>query len=140
MERPTGVTVLAVLNFIGAACGICAGLLFLLLGASVATFAPPGGFREILAGLGAVVGAVSLVMAGIAVLIGVGLLRLRNWARMVTMALAAVSLLFAAGGLLLSMLAFEPLSLTLQGAFAALYAWIAWYLFQPHVKRAFGVA
>ena len=70
----------------------------------------------------------------------VGLWRLRSWARVLTLALMVLRLLFLLPGLVFSLMRFEPLSLGAQLVFALLYAWIVWYLFQPEVKRAFGVA
>jgi hypothetical protein len=67
--------------------------------------------------------------------VGSGMMKLKNWARVVTLVLAALSVLSGIGifvgthGLIFMSL--------LRVAIAA---WIIWYLLQPEVKTAFGVA
>jgi len=141
--RPTGVTVLAILNFLGAACMVIFGLLFMLglgLAGMGAGSSGEGGAMALLLGLGAVAGVIFLVFAAVAIVVGIGLWRLRNWARILTIVLAAISLLPLLPGLLMSMLSIEIFTMMFQLAFAAFYGWIIWYMLQPHVKRAFGAA
>lgn len=139
MARPTGVTVIAVLDFIGA--GICAlaGIAFFLGAGFMGTLigqgqaagsAQAGGF---VAMLGGAVGIVFLVIAAIAALIGWGLLGLKNWARIVQIVLAGLGLL----GVLFGLLHFSAailLGLLIRGAINAL---IIWYLLKPDVAAAF---
>jgi uncharacterized membrane protein (DUF2068 family) len=141
--RPTGVTVLAILNFLGAASMVICGLLLMLglgLAGMGAGSAGEKGGMALLLGLGAVAGVVFLVFAAVAIVVGIGLWRLRNWARILTIILAAISLLPLLPGLMGSMLTLEIFSLIFQLVFAAFYGWIIWYMLQPHVKRAFGAA
>ncbi len=144
MERPTGVTVLAVLNFLGAGLYALLAVLFFLIGAGGAASGVMdemgGGAAAFLLGLGAAVGVILLIFAAIGLAIGIGMWKLRNWARIVTIVLVGLSLLLGVIGLLGSLIAFELVSLIIQAIFVALYAWIIWYLFQPHVKQAFGVS
>ncbi len=144
MERPTGVTVLAVLNFLGAGLYALLAVLFFLIGAGGAASGMMsemgGGAAAFLLGLGAAVGVILLIFAAIGLAIGIGMWKLRNWARIVTIVLVGLSLLLGVLGLLGSLIAFELVSLIFQAIFVALYAWIIWYLFQPHVKQAFGVS
>lgn len=142
MERPTGVTVLAILNFLGAACMVMVGLLFMLgLGlAGLGAGQQSAGGMAFLMGLGAIAGVIFLIFAVIAIVVGIGLWRLRNWARILTIILAAISLLPLLPGLMLSMLSLEIFSMMFQLAFAGFYGWIIWYMVQPQVKRAFGAA
>ncbi len=144
MERPTGVTVLAVLNFLGAGLYALLAVLFFLIGAGGAASGMMsemgGGAAAFLLGLGAAVGVILLIFAAIGLAIGIGIWKLRNWARIVTIVLVGLSLLLGVIGLLGSLISSELGSLIFQATFAALYAWIIWYLFQPHVKQAFGVS
>lgn len=139
MERPTGVTVLAILNFLGAACMVMVGLLFMLgLGlAGLGAGQQSAGGMAFLMGLGAVAGVIFLI---IAIVVGIGLWRLRNWARILTIILAAISLVPLLPGLMFSMLSLEIFSMMVQLVFAGFYGWIIWYMVRPHVKRAFGAA
>jgi hypothetical protein len=140
MQRPTGVTILAVLTFIGAAFLVVGALLSLLGGAVISSL---GSARMgMMAGVGAAVVAIFLViLALVEVVIGLGLLKLQNWARIVTIVLVGLSLLGSLGSL------FSPfahlhifffLFLVRRLVFAAIGVWILWYLFQPNVKQAFG--
>ena len=144
MDRPTGVTVLAVLNFLGAGLYALLAVLFFLIGAGGAASGMMsemgGGAAAFLLGLGAAVGVILLIFAAIGLAIGIGIWKLRNWARIVTIVLVGLSLLLGVIGLLGSLISFELGSLIFQAIFVALYAWIIWYLFQPHVKDAFGVS
>ncbi len=82
MERPTGVTILAVLYFLGAAfLGIC-GLLFMVGGSMLSGLAQSGGPGSALfAAGGAVVGGFFLVLALLELALGIGFIKLQNWAR-----------------------------------------------------------
>jgi hypothetical protein len=140
MQRPTGVTILAVLAFIGAGVLVVMALLSLLGGALISSL---GSSRMgAMAGVGAAVFAVFfLVFAVVDVVIGIGLWKLQNWARVVTIVLIGLSFLGAVLSILspfAHMHVFFLLFLVRRLVFAAIYAWILWYLFQPHVKQAFG--
>jgi len=90
-RRPDGVTLMAVLHFFSAIIGIITSLALLLLGfvPLMVMRAAPALAMLILFFIGAVVvGAVSIL----AIFTGVGLLRMRNWARWVTIVLAILSL------------------------------------------------
>jgi hypothetical protein len=90
-KRPDGVTLLAVLHFISGGIGIFAAFVLLLFGfvPLLVMHAVPALAILVLFFIGAVVvGAVSIL----AIFTGVGLLRMRNWARWVTIVLAILSL------------------------------------------------
>jgi uncharacterized membrane protein (DUF2068 family) len=140
MVRPTGVTILAVLAFIGAGVLVLLALLSLLGGALVSSLSSSG--AGMMAGMGAAVVAIFLlVIAVVEAVVGVGLWKLQNWARVVTIVLVGLSFL----GSVLSI--FSPFAhlhifffvfLIRRLIVAAIDAWIIWYLFQPNVKQAFG--
>ena len=139
MERPTGVTVLAVLLMIFAAFAVFAGLSLLVLGLGGGTAlqmrGASTGMSAMMAGMGALGGVFLLALAAVYVVLGVGLLKLLNWARVVTLVLG---LLFAAIGLLTAVIHFRAALLLWQLCVVAIDAWIIWYLLRPDVKQAFG--
>lgn len=139
MQRPTGVTIIAVLAFLGAGCLLLLALLSLVGGALFSSLASSR--LGALAGIGAAVLAVFLLICAVVdVVVGVGLLKLQNWARIVTIVLIGIGLL----GSVLSIFSpfhmhvFFVVFLIRRLVLAAIYAWILWYLFQPNVKQAFG--
>jgi hypothetical protein len=131
MNRPTGVTVIAVLCFIGACFLTLLACLFLVGGGLAARFMPPD--AHIPAGIAAAVGVfgavIFLLLAALYVTVGMGLLKLKEWARIIALVLAGLSLLFGLFGLL----HFHPFALVRL----AIAGSILWYLLQPHVVAAF---
>jgi len=139
MERPTGVTILAVLTFLGAAFLALAAIIFLAGGAMLSQ-AMASGFGAI-AGVGAaVIAVVFLVFAVLYVAVGMGMLKLQNWARIVTIILVGLGLLSAAAGVLLSFAHFRLFFLVRELIVLGIDIWIIAYLFRPHVKQAFGAS
>ncbi len=142
MERPTGVTVLAVLLMIFAAFAAIAGLALLVMGlgggAALQMRGASTGMSSMMAGMGALGGVFLLGLAAVYVVLGVGLLKLLNWARVVTLVLVGLGLLFAAVGLLSAVIHFRVALLLWQLIVVAIDAWIIWYLLRPDVKQAFG--
>lgn len=139
MERPTGVTILAVLSFIGAALwGLC-GLLFIVAGSMVSALARSGGpGSAIFAAGGAVAGAVFLLFAILYIALGIGFIKLQNWARVLAIVLIAIGALFGVVGLFGMMMHFAIFALFFRALVLAIQIWILVYLFKPHVKQAFG--
>ena len=144
MDRPTGVTILAVLNFLGAGLYILIGLLFILgmgiLGGMMGQAGGEGsaGAMGMMMGLGAVAGVIFIVLSLIPLLIGWGLWKLKNWARIISIVLFALGALAALAGVGIGAMAGEMICLGFNLVFLLLYAWIIWYLTRPHVKQAFG--
>jgi hypothetical protein len=115
-KRPTAVTVIAVLNFVIGGLGLlgllCGGLGMLLLGSLVSNMpAPPQGqpnpLKEMMAFYESVPGyipfmIVSAVLGGIMAVVlivaGIGLLRMRGWARMACFVYAVYAILSSLGG------------------------------------------
>src|SRR3989344_4339696 len=123
MDRPTGVTILAVLNFIGAAFYILLALGFMLgmgiLGGIIGQAGGEGsaGAMGMLMGLGVVAGVIFIVLSLIPLLIGWGLWKLKNWARIITLVFMALGALLALLGVALGGLAGEMFSAGLSGVF-----------------------
>lgn len=151
MKRPFGVTVLALIHFIEAVLFLLtAGMLYLTaqlvaeVGADVlqpqdemSAQVMPLLLEFIQSDKLTVVYAVIVALALVFVVVGVGLWRLRPWARGLTLALMALRLIFLLPGLIFSVVQFSLFNLIAHGLFVLLYAWIVWYLFQPEVKQAF---
>ena len=142
MARPTGVTILAVLGFLCGAVTLLAALGMFVMGTvgMAAMSRGAGSMAGFLGALGAFAGVALLVFAGLYVACGVGLLKLANWARLLTIVLVAIGLVFAVIGALHAMMGFHIGALIWQLIVIAIDAWILMYLFKPHVKQAFGTA
>jgi hypothetical protein len=145
MNRPTGVTVLAVLDFIGAGMGVLCGVLMFLggafLGAYFANIAQRSGGTAAGAGVGAAIGImfgiVFLVMAAVSGVVGFGMWNLKEWGRILQLIFAGLGALGQAFGVLSSLFRFRVGGLLLHLVFLAINAWIIFYLIQPHVRAAF---
>jgi type II secretory pathway pseudopilin PulG len=94
-NRPTVVTILGVLNIIGGAFALAGGAFFAFVG-----LWEPGQGGGIMAAIGAVYAVIGLVQ----VAVGIGLLRLRPWARAVQIGLAVIGLLGIPCGTIISIL------------------------------------
>ncbi len=134
-KRPTGVTVIAVLNFIGFALGIIGALLFLVGGSVLvsnpnfltdaltsqgvpvdsATYIPVAGGALVVFGI--FVG----LLAVISLILGIGLLKGKNWARIVEIVFSGIGIIFA----LMSLFSGRFVSFLFN---AIIYGLIFWYL------------
>src|SRR5487761_143190 len=139
MARPTGVTILAVLSFLGAGlCLLAAAGMFLLGTAGIAAMASEGRSMGPLAAMGAFAGIACLVLAVLYVVNGVGLWKLLGWARMLTIILLVIGVVFGVLVVVRSLAPFMVGMLLFHVILIAIDAWIVMYLFKPHVKQAFG--
>lgn len=138
MERPFGVTVLAILSFLGAVfCVVVATLFVLAMG--IAGFGPKQPGLAPFFHWGAVYAVTLLVLAVLVALTGLGMWKLRRWARIITIIFAFLNLQLQLLGLMGALLYSKFLAFALGLVFLALYAWTLWYMFQLHVKKAFGI-
>jgi hypothetical protein len=138
MERPTGVTILAVLGFIGAGMLVVAALVVLLGGAVVANLATAPQFG-MLAGIGGAIFAVAFFIgAAFYIVGGIGLWKLQNWARILVIVLCGLGVLINGLGVLTALVHLHVLNVLVRAIVAAIDGWIAIYLLKPHVKQAFG--
>lgn len=136
MSRPTGVTILGILGIIGGAFAILLAAFLMLGSAFIARRAL--GLPGMLIGMG---GTMLAVLAGgvgaLYLVAGIGLLNLQNWARLLAIVLAGISLFFSGlavlGGLshFFIFLAFRRLFVV------AIDVLVIWYLSQPDIKQAF---
>jgi uncharacterized membrane protein (DUF2068 family) len=142
MGRPVGVTILAILNFIGAGLCVLLGLGMMLGGGFIATMLSQqgqgsAGAAGVLAGLGAAAGVFIIIMGGVSALLGFGLWKLKGWARIVSIVLAGISGAFQLLGLLGSLAHFSLFAVVWSLFWLAIDALIIWYLLKPEVKAAF---
>ena len=141
MERPVGVTIIAVLYFLGTAFfGLC-GLLFFVGGSLLSSMAHSGSLgpgSALFAMGGAVIGAIFLVIALIELAIGIGFIKLQNWARVTAIIFTGIAVLFGVLGMLSLLAHLVILLMFFRVVVLAIQVRILYYLFQPHVKQAFG--
>ena len=124
-ERPTGVTILAVLEFLASAIVLLMGLLMIGGGGMFAT-----AYRHdagLMGGLLVVGGILMLAMGIVGLLVAWGLWTGKSWAWWLVVIGSGLGVL-------------SILSLNLSGVVdAAISALVLWYLFKPHVKDFFGI-
>ena len=138
MERPAGVTILAAVAFILGGFSVL-GALGMALGGAVLSRMASGSGLGMLASLGgAVLGAIFFGFAVIYVVDAVGLLKVANWARILTVVLVVLHLFRSAFGLMRAVGHVHPIGLFFTLIFVAVDVWILVYLFNPEVKQAFG--
>jgi hypothetical protein len=142
MGRPVGVTILAILNFIGAAFCLLGGIGIILGGGFIASMLSQqgqgsAGAAGILAGLGAAAGVFIIIIGGVSALVGFGLWKLKEWARIVSIILVGVNVAFQLLGLLGTLAHFNVLAAIWGVFWLAVDAFIIWYLLKPEVKAAF---
>src|SRR5215468_3422012 len=143
MNRPVGVTIIAILVLIGAAFCILGGIGMMFGGGMLATIMSQqqaqgsAAGAGVLAGLGAVGGIVMLVIAVLYLLVGIGLWKLKNWARLVTVILTAIGAVFQLFILVTLLLHFNIFSVMVTAVVLAIQALIIWYLLRADVKAAF---
>jgi hypothetical protein len=143
MIRPTGVTVIAILCFIGTGLLVIFGILAFFGGAFIgamlgeAAQTPGRGVGAAGAGFGAMIGGfigiVFLVIAAVQLTCGIGLWKLKEWGRMLTIVLSAIGAVLA----FFSLLHFHPFTMIFVLVRIAVSVLIIWYLSQPQVKAAF---
>lgn len=138
MNRPVGVTILAVLAFFFG--GLLAlGALLAFLGGAIASHLTTSGGLKMLAGVGsAIIGVILLGFAIVYIIDGIGLLKLANWARILTIILVLLSVLHVLFRWAHFGMFFHPLMLLWSAIILAIDIWILVYLFKPDVKQAFG--
>lgn len=148
MKRPKGVTILALLNIVTAVFTLVVGVLFglgvALAGVGlglVAQRSHENPFGQGVAGGGIVLGmfavVLAIVFALVSIVVGIGLWRLWNWTRILTIVVSGMTALFCAFTLLLELLTLQVWAAFFSLTFLAVSVFVIWYLLRPHVKRAF---
>jgi hypothetical protein len=142
VKRPTGVTIIAVLTFFGAASLALSSFAFFFVAVMGMTGGDAGEPVSVaIAGMGVSGGFSLLVLAGVAACLTIGVLELREWARIVSIASIAAGI----GCTILSLFVFRgylmiPVVPSIIGHLLvmATAVWMLAYLLRPRVKQAFG--
>lgn len=142
MKRPTGVTMLAVLTFFGAASLALGSIAFFFIAVMGMTGGDAGEPVSVaIAGMGVAGGFLLLILAGVAACLTIGVLELCEWARIGSIASIAAGIgctifsLFAFRGYL--MIPVVP-SIICHVLVMAMAVWMLAYLLHPRVKQVFG--
>ena len=104
---------------------------------AVATSRENGGLAAVLAALGAAAGVIFLVFGGLHAVLAVGLLKLRNAARILTILLFGLSAAGACIGLIATSVRFSGVALAWNITLIILDVSVLSYLLRPHVKEIF---
>jgi hypothetical protein len=141
VKRPTGVTIIAVLTFFGAAVLALGSVAFFFVAVMGMTGGDAGEPVSVaITGMGVGGGFSLLVLAGVATCLAIGVLELREWARIgsITFIVAGI------GCVILSLSAFSryvvlPVvpSIACHLLVTATAVWMLAYLFRPRIKQAF---
>ena len=142
MNRPAGVTLIAVLCFLFGALWALFGIGMVAGGGIIATIMKQQGeaagpMAGIIASLGAALGIFLLIISVVDILIGVGLIKLKEWARMTSIILAGIGAALGILGLLSGFVHFVLLLTLIRVCVLAVEIWIVVYLLKPEVKAAF---
>jgi len=125
VQRPLGVTILAVLAAIGGVLGILAGFALLAL-SSVTDAVIPG-----ISGLFSLLAVVTIVVSVGDLVFAYGAWTLKPWAWMLGIVLEVV-------GVVVNILEFRTATASSTVVAIVIAGIIIYYLYQPHVRRAFG--
>lgn len=128
-EAPTGVKVISVLYYIGAAVELLLAILLFIGAGTIASKIPFIG--AIGAGLFVVIGALLIGLAVLSFFVGRGLWKAQKWARIVAIIFAVIGVLFAVLGMVQGQIASNVISLAISGAIGG------YLLFSEEVKAAF---
>jgi len=118
MERPKGVTVLAYIYFV-----VAFSALVTLIPSQ--TFQPLQRPQLLALSVGYLI---------IGVILGIGLLRMKNWSRWLAIIMNATQLLFVPHEVAVG---HSSVAVIRAGAHTLFCVWVIWYLTRPHVKTAF---
>jgi uncharacterized membrane protein (DUF2068 family) len=135
MQKPTGVVILAILCWAGAAFLLLPSLA-LFFGSSFIAGMLGHQFGPIAAFAGVAAGAFLLIMAVISAVIGWGLWTLQEWARILMIIFQGIGLALGILGMFALSL-FHPAGMIFRLVRLAINGVIIWYLLQPDVVAAF---
>jgi hypothetical protein len=133
MERPAGVTTIALIFFLVAAYLVLGGAVMLIRPGLI----PMAAGASLLGGLEIAGPFAFLLAGGLAGLIALGLLRLNNWARRAAMITALAGIVLLIPGVSGSVASLQIGTLAWGGLGIILRAAVLWYLYQEPVAAAF---
>jgi len=143
MNRPVGVTIIAILYFLGAILCVLGGIGMMVGGGFIATLIGQQGGQGsaagagVFAGLGVVMGVFFLILAIIPLVVGLGLWKLKEWGRILAIAVSAISAVLQLFGVVGMLLHFSVGGFAFLVCRLAISVLIVWYLLKPEVKAAF---
>ena len=133
MPRPIGVSLIATLFLVTATYLIVVGAVMLLSPGSVSMSSG----ADLLGGLEVAGPYMFWLVAVVATAIGVGLLRLHNWARRLAILAALLGMVLLLPSVSSAVLDFRITQLIWGGLGVMVRAMIVWYLYQPPLKEGF---
>ena len=133
MPRPIGISLIAILFLLTAAYLIVIAVVMLLSPGAVSMSSG----ADFLGGLEVAGPYMFLLVAAVAMAIGVGLLRLYNWARRLAIVTALLGMVLLLPSVSSAVLDFRIAQLIWGGLGVMVRAMIVWYLYQHPVKEAF---
>ena len=133
MPRPIGVSLIAILFLLTAAYLIVIAVVMLLSPGAVSMSSG----ADLLGGLEVAGPYMFLLVAAVAMAIGVGLLRLYNWARRLAIVTALLGMVLLLPSVSSAVIDFRIAQLIWGGLGVMVRAMIVRYLYQPPVKEAF---
>ena len=136
-QRPMGITILAVLAFIGGIFGICGGLSGIVGGSFLGGLAASVGASgaTALGGMLAVYSIIAVAFAVVDLVFGFGAWTLKPWAWMLGMVLSGLNIVFQLVALVAGWTTIGGILIPVVIAGVIIY-----YLLTPEVKKAFGRA
>ena len=134
MQRPTGITILAVLAFIGGVFGILGGVALFSLGAIATGLGADAATVAASSTTGAILGVITLLVAILDLVFAIGAWGLKPWAWVLGIASQVISLLLIVFNII------QGSSISGQIVSIAISVILIFYLFTPTVKKAFGRA
>jgi multidrug transporter EmrE-like cation transporter len=133
MPRPVGVNLIAALFLLTAAYLIVVGVVMLLSPGTVSISAG----ADLLGGLEVAGPYMFLLIALVATAIGVGLLRIHNWARRLAIVTALLGMVLLLPAVSSAVFDFRIAKLVWGGLGVMVRAMIVWYLYQQPIKEVF---
>jgi multidrug transporter EmrE-like cation transporter len=133
MPRPSGVRVIAILFLLTSAYLIVVGAVMLIRPGTISMSSG----ADLLGGLETAGPYMFLLAAIVGAAIGIGLLRLHNWARRLAILAALLGMVLLLPEVSSAVLDFRIATLLWGGLGAVVRAMIVWYLYQYPVKEAF---
>ena len=91
-----------------------------------------------LAAMGAFAGIAFLILAVLYLVNGIGLLKLLGWARLLTILLVLLGIVFEVMGIVRALAGMHVGIIVWELILIGINVWILMYMFKPHVKAAFG--
>lgn len=133
VERPAGVTAVAVAFFLAAAYLLVVGFTMLVSPGAVGMSAG----EELLGGLELAGPYMFLLVAGVGLAVALGLWRLHRWARWAAILLALIGLVMLVPSVSSAVFDFRIAKLASSGLGVIVRTMVVWYLSQEHVGETF---